>query len=163
MRESREDKLVGHLHAVVTSWSIAARREKLIAAFTEIANDKLQVFPGPPPEEYKAYTKRFVNQTLLRRISLVLSRSRDSDAKRDVALGADGAVFGFLAMVNGDIRVARCHHYESGCCGDYRATVVANFVQACVDVGMFGDRVSCVPAKTGGSHARRSSPWFVQD
>ena len=86
VRESREDKLVGHLHAVVTSWSIAARRERLIAAFTEIVNDGLQVFPGPPPEEYKVCTKRFVNQTLLRRVSLVRSRSHDSDTKRGVSL-----------------------------------------------------------------------------
>ena len=99
VRESKEDKLVGHMHAIVSSWSIAARRQKLVDAFSGLVSEELEVFPGPAPQEYRQHTESVVERTLLRRIRLVRARAWDSEAKRGKALLR--ATQCFMSVVNG--------------------------------------------------------------
>ena len=82
VRESKEDKLVGHLHAICSSWSIASRRSKLVDLFTEHVSEELEVFPGPAPPEYRQHTESVVERTLLRRIQLARARAGDSEPRR---------------------------------------------------------------------------------
>jgi hypothetical protein len=148
VRQSGESRLVGHLHAITSSWGIASRRQRLIDVFTILVGDELEIFPGPPPESYGIYTRKMVEATLKRRIALVRSRSGETDetqAKRGKSLLK--ALDAYFAMVNGDVRIPRCHPFDNGNADLDRAEVVRNFVQACVEVGLFGDLTSCTPAK----------------
>ena len=154
--ETKEDRLVGHVHAVMTVLSVASRREHIINVFRKMVAEEIEIIDGVPPQQFRKHSEKVLEQTLLRRIELIRSRlgiSGETGAEaKEVCTALREACKRLISMLNGDITRAPIQHYEFGCCasGDAPATkaqIVENIVTACIEAGLFGHRTSVVPAK----------------
>ena len=150
--ESREDRLVGHVHAVMTVLSVQSRRNDLIKAFRSIVSEELEIIDGRPPEVFTLHNKTVMEQTLLRRTAIVRARDGE-DASKNGKVRQQmlrDAVDLLLAMINGDWTRSPCQHFCCGCCSvcgvpATREQVVDNFVAACIEAVLFGHRTAGLP------------------
>ncbi|CAK0877216.1 unnamed protein product [Prorocentrum cordatum] len=145
----KEDKLVGHVHAVETVKRVQGRREMLLRALRELVDEELLVHPGAPPAEFVEHSRNIVNMTLRRDVDFVRSRREDHEGKRGCTVLEN--IPGFLAIANGDPRCPRCSRWCQGCCLDEsgvfsRDAAVSNVVAAFVQVGIFGGMLNVIPA-----------------
>ena len=154
--ETGEDRLVGHVHAVMTVLSVHQRRDHIIKVFKELVAEEIEIIAGQPPENYRKHSEKVLTQTLLRRVDLIRSRLgisyADGAVRKETCTALRDACKRLLFMLNGDITRAPIQHYECGCCGvdgapATKEVIVENVAAACIEAGIFGHRTSDTPAK----------------
>ena len=142
VKESKEDRIVGHVHAVFTVLTVDARRDSLIRTFRGVVTQELDVIHGDAPHVFKQHNAAIVEQTLLRTDALIKSRKgrdaphappssleqhqqpypvtgfarRQGRRRRPRHSTRVEAARRFCIMVNGDTTSGRCQHFENGCC-----------------------------------------------
>ena len=168
--ESREDKVVGKVHAVFTVLTVDGRRDALVRNLRELVAEELEIIHGDPPDALKQHNEALIQQTLVRTDALIKARCgrqsehpppprahhqpRQRPRKGRGVRGKSqaGAARRLIIMVNGDTTRSRCQHFENGCCVDAsgapatREVIVENFVTAVLEAGLLGHRSSRAPA-----------------
>ena len=57
---TKEDKVVGHVHATLSIMNVATRRRQLEEAFVALVTREFQLLPGPPPVHVSTHNARVI-------------------------------------------------------------------------------------------------------
>ena len=154
---SREDKLVGHCHAVHVVTRNPSQREKLRGVLRAAIYPDFEWLPGPPPVDHSAHLKAILEHTILRRLDhttgSLLKECIDDRANSEVE--GDGEVNQnrrrcgvqlCLKFCQSDPRGSKIIHYCVGCCSS-REEALDNTTAAIEQAGLIRGFSSVTPSK----------------
>ena len=154
---SREEKLVGHCHAVWTVTHSPAHFDKLSGVVRDTVAEDFDWLPGPAPVDHSAHLRAIFEHTILRRLdhtagSLIKEVATDniegegSDSEDGIWNRRRQGVALCLKFCQSDPRGTRIVHYCLGCCSS-REEALDNTTAAIMQAGLIKGFSSITPSK----------------